>query len=569
MSSSSYELQGDAPDSSVIEEPWTSIYGSSEIGPSSPQIQDLTLVSSPPPIQRKRKRVEPWAWNKRENHLRRANAQPIMSYWKILEETVDAFIKEPNRGAVIHGSRFGMITWSSEEKLALFAALGRKGKSAISEIASIIGTKSRLEVQEYLFELQQALQEKHMTEKTVRGVTLSDIHAAAEISEECCLALENVANSLSVREEQAHNISGRRKYQNMWLVDRTAALYLEEKVKTKEISDVDPSAHHMLATAQLFNILNWVNLSRNVFMNFGGRRIEDNWTKICFHDETPAITCDSFTDFYTLAVSLTRRLVQSSIFFALSRIRTMEERGWNRHRFVRKDDVQAALKTLNVQANSREFWVNAARRCSLDVREYVSKGSSKTMLLSYDEVERRLSSSHLELPELPEVEDHAENPIHDANIPSKQSQERDILEDSTSLFEGSDSDTSMDESAPVISDDEFLSGEEDRYASTLDKETSHEEEKRLWEILNQAAKTKSAPPAVDIKMESDDEEKLSPSHRRVKPPAKRKTAQELRDWRDYCLPMAEWELFGSKTVHINEEIRENHCIKRRKIGDDG
>ncbi|KAK2811272.1 hypothetical protein FQN49_008475 [Arthroderma sp. PD_2] len=568
MSSSSYEPQDDAPDSrSEIDEPRTPVYDYPNTGPSSPQIQDLTLASSPQPIQRKRKRVEPWAWNKRENHLRRTKAQPLGSYKELLDETVDTFTKEPNYGAVIHTSLFGIVTWTPEEKIALFAALGRKGKSAVSEIASIIGTKSRIEVQEYLLELQRALQEHHKTEKNVRGIALSDIHAAAEISEECCIALEKVSNSLSVREEQAHNLLGKRKYQDMWLVDRNAAMYLEEKIKTKEISDVDPSAHAMLATAQLFHVSNWINLSRNVFMNFGSHRVKDNWTKICFHDETPSMTCDSFTDFYTIAVSLTRRLVQSSIFFTLSRIRAMDERGRSRQKSVRKDDVQAALKALKVQPNSREFWINAARRCSLDVREFVSKGSSKTMLISYDEVERRLSSSRLELPEPQEAEDNGESHVHNADISSQEREAIDRLEDTSSLFEGSHTDTSMDEAPPAESEEEILSDEEESYALTVDKEISREEEKRLWQILNQTPK--SDPPNDDIKMESEDEEKFSNHRSRIKPPAKRKTIPELQDWRNHDLPMAEWELFGSETVYTNEEISKNHRIKRRKIGDEG
>ncbi|KAM5485657.1 hypothetical protein McanCB56680_001959 [Microsporum canis] len=574
MSSSSYEPQDNAPNShNEVDKPRSVVYDSSDACPSSHQLQHLTLASSPQPIRRKRKRVEKWAWNKRENHLRRANAQPIASYQELLDDTIDTITKEPSHGAAIHASQLGIVTWSAEEKINLFSALARKGKSAVSEIASIVGTKSRIEVQQYLMETQQALQEQQMTEKNVRGITFSDIHAAAEISEECCLALEKVANSLSVREEQAHNISGRRKYKDMWLVDSNAATYLEEKINTKDISDVDPNAHHMLATAQLFNISNWINLSRNVFMNFGGHRIEDNWTRICFHEETPAMTCDSFTDFYTLAVSLTRRLVQSSIFFALSRLRAMDERGLDRNRVVRKDDVYAALGTLKIRRNSREFWIHAARRCSLDVREYVSKGSFKTTLLSYDEVERRLSASHLELPEPQQTEedheDHEEqeSPEQDADMPSEANPELYLAGDSSSSFEDSQTDVSMEDTLFPESEEEFLSDEEERYAVTIDREASQEEEKRLWKILNQTPNSE-APPNVDIKMESDGEGVSTAPGLRSKPAAKRKTIQELQDWRNQILPMAEWELFGPKTFAIDEEIYGNHT-KRRKKSDDG
>ncbi|OAL72481.1 hypothetical protein A7D00_3483 [Trichophyton violaceum] len=584
MSSSSYEPQDDTPDfPSETDEPRKVIYDSSDARPSSHQLQHLTLASSPPVLPRKRKRVEKWAWNKRENHLRRANALPITSYRDLLIQATDEIAQEPNHGAPIHSSQFGIVRWSTEEKLALFSALARKGKGAISEIASSIGSKSRIEVQQYIMGLEQALREHHLTEKKFRCITFSDIHAAAEISDECCLALEKAANALSVQEEQAHNVSGKRKYKDMWLVDSNAASFLEEKIQTKDISDVDPSAHHMLATAQLFHIPNWINLSRNVFMNFGGHRIEDNWTRVCFHEETPAVTCDSFTDFYTIAVSLTRRLVQSSIFFALMRIRAMDERGRDRDRVIRKDDVINALDTLKVQHNTREFWIYAARRCSLDVREYVSKNSFKTTLLSYDEVEKRLSSSSLELAEPrhkePEDQEEAQEEDDEEELQHEEEEEEeegsDVLlmnnperytvEDSSSSFEGSETDVSMGDVSSSGTDEELLSDEEEIYAMAIDKETSRGEEKRLWQILNPTPKSESD---IKAEMESDDEGLFSSSRRRTKPLTRRKTIQDLQDWRNAVLPMADWELFGPETLSVNEEIRENHRIKRQKISNE-
>ncbi|EFQ99375.1 hypothetical protein MGYG_02386 [Nannizzia gypsea CBS 118893] len=571
MSSSSYEPEDDAPDyQSETEEIARIFYDSSDAGPSSRQLQHLTLTSSPPPLQRKRKRVEKWAWNKRENHIRRANALHISSYKDLLLEVTDGATKEPDHEAVIHSSQFGIVMWSADEKLALFTALARKGKGAVSEIASVIGTKSRIEVQQFLIELQRALQQQYITDKNFRGITFSDIHAAAEISEECCLALEKAANALSVQEEQAHNLSGRRKYKDMWLVDSNAAAYLEEKIQTKDISDVDASAHHMLATAQLFHVPNWINLSRNVFMNFGGHRIEDNWTKICFHEETPAVTCDSFTDFYTIAVSLTRRLVQSSIFFALMRIRGMDERGRDRDRVIRRDDVLSALDTLKVRHNTREFWIHAARRCSLDVREYVSKSSFKTTILSYDEVEKRLSAPSLELPEPHQGEDEVqEEPSEeDTDILPKNTPENYAAEESSSSFEGSEIDVSMGDVSSSGIDEELLSDEEEIYALSLDKEASREEEKRLWQILKPHPKSESAPPKNDVKMESEDEGLFSRSNPRVKPVTRRKIVQDFQNWRNAVLPMADWELLGPETLSIDKEVNENHSVKRQKISDE-
>ncbi|KAG5202717.1 hypothetical protein GTR04_6110 [Trichophyton interdigitale] len=291
------------------------------------------------------------------------------------------------------------------------------------------------------------------------------------------------------------------------------------------------------------------------------------------------------------------------------RIRATDERGRDRDRAIRKDDVHNALDTLKVQHNTREFWIYAARRCSLDVREYVSKNSFKTTLLSYDEVEKRLSTPSLELPEpqqgghenqeeaqeedneeeYQQEEEQAESQEEDNEEEEEESQHEeeeeeeeeegsDVLpinnpenynvEDSSSSFEGSETDVSMGDVSSSGTDEEILSDEEEIYAMAIDKETSREEETRLWRILNPTPKSETDQHKIKEEMESDNEGLFSSSKRKTKPLTRRKTIQDLQDWRNAVLPMADWELFGPEILSVNEEIRENHRIKRQKISNE-
>ncbi|EDN07321.1 predicted protein [Histoplasma mississippiense (nom. inval.)] len=165
----------------------------------------------------------------------------------------------------------------------------------------------------------------------------------------------------------------------MWLVDRHVAAMVEDQLDAErersddggneEEGNLSPQPS-ILATSQLLNTANWILLSERIFMNSGNSRIEDNWCHLRAGSETPSLTCEAFADFYALTISLTRRLVHSSIFFAMSRLRSLERGGYQRGKL---------------------FWIGAPRRHNLKVEEIRHRKGFKPVSLTYDEVEEDLS----------------------------------------------------------------------------------------------------------------------------------------------------------------------------------
>ncbi|TPX21767.1 hypothetical protein DIZ76_015730 [Coccidioides immitis] len=499
----------------------------------------------------KRRRLKP-----RRLALRAAATLPVGKYSDLYKEAVDDMLGGPEYGdgPRLFGTQYGIISWSPQEKNAFFTALARKGKDAIPEIAAFIGTKSQMEVRHYLDLLHRNFELHNVTEETVKNITLSDVPAAYEVSKECCLALENVASALSLRDEQAHNVAGRRKHGDFWLIDNEVAAYVEEVLEPEEESesekDLEPESlepevipesefevefqpeteskslaegdrngqvntvkmHSISATAKLLKISNWIRLSERVFMNAGER-------------------------------SITRRIVHSSIFFALSRIRAIERSHVNPKKVVKKEDIFAALDILKMEPNSRKFWAGAPRRCALDIR-HDSGENYKTVLLSYDELDALLGPKS-------DVD-----PEYIKTAPQAMSS---ASEGSSYSGEGFESDTSgrippTTQNSMDAEDD--LSDAEEKHANALDQEASRAEESKLWRWIS-----KPDPQSLDhnVKPEVKEEEI---EHTLF---AKRKMPQEISNWRSRILYQAEWETFGQSTVAIDEEMRGNGSRKRLKI----
>ncbi|PGG96102.1 hypothetical protein AJ79_09728 [Helicocarpus griseus UAMH5409] len=543
---------------------------------SSPPLQNLRLASSPeigsPSRLPSRGRSPTKRLQSRANGLQANSKLPTGNYLKLFNEFVNERAKESKDANryVFAPSQIGVVTWSSKEKETLFSALERKGKTEIREIASILGSKSEMEIRAYLAVLHHGLENQQLNERYSKLLILSDIPAATEISEECCQALESNALALSQQENQAEDAAGRRKHGDMWLVDRHVAALVEDRLDDERADSGEedvgednlypPSS--ILATSQLLNTRNWILLSERIFMNAGKARIEDNWYNLRIDGETPSLTCEAFADFYTLAVSITRRLVQSSIFFAMSRLRALERGGYQRAKAIRKEDVGAALDTLRMCHNPRQFWTSAARRHNLDVEDRRHRKGFKPIPLTYDEVEEELS---------------LEGPISRSSRASSVAQSVAVSEDQSQPDSDAYSDndslasiTSAHESASNVTsdgsggdDEEPLSDPEDIHAAFIDRKASRIEELQLWRRLSL-----SPPPSLipkhedsDVEMEGSDTKAAASS----RPSGTRKTKRGLIDWRDRVLYRSEWEDLGADAAVVEEEIVGNRS-KRRRVG---
>jgi RNA polymerase I-specific transcription initiation factor RRN5 len=290
----------------------------------------------------------------------------------------------------------------------------------------------------------------------------------------------------------------------------------------------------------------WLQLSERFFMNFGESKLEDNWINLAYKGESPSITCDAFADFHAIAVSITRRLIQSSVFFALSRIRSMRSNIHQRASVVKARDVRAALRVLDMKRNSFEFWIGVARRCNLDVADIRHKKGWEAHYMNYNEVEDALSGRK------PPAEKLRKRSAH----PSPHRNSHDDSEEDGCGTEGS---SGMDQSPTQssissllsTSDEEAPSSAEDSYVEYIDRQKSRTEELRIQQLLQ-------CPTSIG----TEDNRPKSP----LKSEIELISVKDLRDWRERTLYRSEWEEYGHDVHRLHEELIENRRKRRRIEG---
>jgi RNA polymerase I-specific transcription initiation factor RRN5 len=471
------------------------------------------------------------------------------AYRDILDKLVDDLSPELE-GALRVSYQRGIVTWTASEREIFFNLLTRKGKNGIREISNAIGSKSELEVQEYLKLLHQGLEAQQLYERHSKSTTFIDVPIAAEISEECCLALDDFSEYVALMQQQSDRREGMRKYGGFWIITRETARQVEQ---LNDEHHKPPSESSIFLTASLLNIQRWIQLSERFFMNFGESRIEDNWVNVAFKDESPSLTADAFADFYALAVSITRRIVQAALFFAMSRLRHMKN--YQKVKKVRTRDIRAALDVLNMKHNTFKFWVGLARRCSLDVADIRNKKGWKADYMGYDEVEDALSGRRF----FSKPAGRSTSRPLEENDDGDEEEDEDVEEESEDLSLSSP--RSRRSSSHSLADSEFDeeadADEEDIYVEYIDQQKSRDEELRIRELLH-CPIMETLPPVV----KTEDGSAPTPPM----PNFERKTKEDLIDWRDRTLYRSEWEEYRDTLDNLNEDLAENRR-KRRRIGE--
>jgi RNA polymerase I-specific transcription initiation factor RRN5 len=462
------------------------------------------------------------------------------------------------------GSQIGLSVWTSLEKERFFSALDRLGRDNIRGISDHVETKSEPEVQEYLQLLHQATMNKKSLEKA-RILELIDLPAATQISDELCAQLEGAADNLAARQERAEEKIDKGKWGNIWLLTEDVCHQLENRRK-----DDEDAIEEVIPAVNLFKLRNWLELSSRVFMNPSLPK-EGNWEAIAVQGETPAIRATTFEDFHSLAVSITRRLISTTLFCTMSRLRA---RGANKikHAEVNPNDVEAAVAILGLKANSDKFWTKCARRCNLSVvnddnaGNQLLSGNSRAVPMTYDEVEAALGTTSRSRSRSRSLSRQASprSPLNPDNQTSSGSDLDDLESDIDSLpsseansirDEHDSADLSLSDSSIMrLTSKQSLKpgnpkalkaahhGQED-YAEALDTQASRLEESRLWTLLNQT-------PPFEIKPEPIEEERPKPVRQEV-------DTQE--NWRDYLEFRNQWEVLETS---IPEQAFERN--RRRK-----
>lgn len=283
-------------------------------------------------------------------------------------------------------SQVGLTYWSALEKKQLYEAVSRVGISNLDAIVARVDTKSVLEVQHYLQFLQKALQARQTQAagSNMKLLALAELPAAVELSNECCQAQEEAADSISLKQERHEQIRESTRWGSYWDITPSIAAALDRRTAGSGLPE--------FSFMPLFRLSDWLALSRRVFMNSAVP--EGNWVNI--DSNPPSIWTTCLEDFHSLALSLTRRIMQTALYIASSRIRTQAPGMSDLQMTVRARDIHAAVASLGLTQDSSKFWATAARRLRLNVHDSpagdAADGPIDPEILSYDAVEAHLFS---------------------------------------------------------------------------------------------------------------------------------------------------------------------------------
>ncbi|OIW32486.1 hypothetical protein CONLIGDRAFT_271583 [Coniochaeta ligniaria NRRL 30616] len=470
----------------------------------------------------------------------------------------------PHEEQHLLASQIGMTNWTSVEKELLFEALSRLGKDDIQGIASRIRTKGELEVRQYI-QLLQDTASRQKRERKLMPPCLEDVPAAIEIGPQCSAALEEAADAIASRQETYERSLERQQWGDNWVI--TPFNYRR----------MEAAAPGDMPSLELFRVSSWLRLPERVFMN--ANFPENNWQFVS--EENPSIRATALEDFYSLAVSVTKRLVAATIYVAQSRIRAKRNVHfkYEARNLVWGKDVEAAALSIGLKTNSNKFWAGCARRLRLDVyddydgddgddndadAESDANSEAADEPMTYDEVEAALGGakekeslarpaddsgdeelmSLSDTPSLDELSDIDDDPLPaqpqyeptSAQVPIEEDEpELDINEEAMRTetkellyYTAQDNPptTRTKQAAEYRIRNEL---QHVAYADTLDAKASQREERRLWQMLGRD------PPDEFVKV-------------KVPERAPRRQWQSVDDmypstgdWRDGVKYVSEWE----------------------------
>lgn len=441
---------------------------------------------------------------------------------------VDA--QEPSRDD-LHTGQVGISRWSPQEKGQLFRGIARCGRDNLPAIAALIGTKTELEVHVYLQVLQEASVKQHMYGKRRSLISTADIPAAFEVSDQCCNALEQAADALAALQRRHEEQHEKQKHADLWKLDQKTAQWADRRLSEGEEGRIEVCRR--LPAAEVLDLNQFLKLSANVFMN--SSEPDSNYRSFVSRFEKPSILYTAFADLYSLVVSITKRLIQSSLFFAMSRLRATQSSSYAHKQVVKQADVLAALKVVGMKENARDFWVKVPRRCRLIIHDPTNTAKSGEAM-HYNEVEEFLAqaksvagkkfvSASSSETEKASSKQYGESCLESESESESQSIASSLSDTNSSDGSSSQSGTTSKSSTPG----ERFAKRTDLYLEHIDRKASRKEELRLWKILDRD------PP--------DDMSVQKPSIKLKNPGPYRKNRDDMDDWRGWVDLRPEWEVY--------------------------
>lgn len=392
-------------------------------------------------------------------------------------------------------SQIGMTVWSAMEKERFFEALGRLGRDDAPGIARRVRTKGEMEVRQYMKLLQDSIAQRQQFDE-LPPLALADFPAAAELSHECCHALEQAADNLAARQDHFEATVEQGKHGTRWLITQDTC-----RDMTEATTEDDP-----WKTSTMFNVPKWLMLSERFFMNTSSE--EGNWQSV--NGDTPSIWLTTLNDFRSLALTLTRRLVAASLYTANSRLRA--ERGVRPdvEESVRDKDVHAAALSLGLPTQKPPL-MKSIRDLGLYVYEEPPKPGEdmERESLSYEAIEdaledvgpqRSVSRVRRQMQRIALSSDGG-SISSDSAAPSgtdteaeqsssSRSDEADGEEDQDVVAEANEAILYCAVDPPQTKRDRQAllrrikaEREQEAYADAVDAQASYQEEKLMWEML--------------------------------------------------------------------------------------
>ena len=537
--------------------------------------------------------------------------------WKSLQDFYRDGYAELLRSEIGEGSKYGVppidlgpsqvgaVMWSSAEKENLYQALSRKGRRDLPSLAQAIGSKSQLEIQDYLLLLREKESERHLFHRQTKIISHADVPAAVEISPDIEEVLEQAANAQLAYEEHYEHVVGAQKRNGPWIINREVAEGLDaEHDRTEEtLLERDDSLSESTSETSIFHISNFIDLSERIFMNYGDSSSHENWQEIAMECETPGLTKEVIAEFYDLAVNFTRKLLQTSLFLAHSRQRSTEIGRYRHRAIMREQDVAAAVNVLDLKCDLWDFWVGVPRRNNLHVVDDKRvKGHGQKKAVPYEVVEqilskrkstwrgrRRSSSAGTDTSMTEEKAFDTADQMDEDSSEGRGSSSDSPVQPSTSstdeeahepeahpldaILDSEVSESSPEEVPPYspnndsAGSDEFgglafhaatprhkrrqiyLEHQQDEYLDQIDAEASREEEGRVLEILRCEVPTNTKP------------EKVGDTKMPTRPKVLRKRMDDLKDPLETLRYGAEWELLGATVP--NESFVDTERARKR------
>lgn len=547
---------------------------------------------------------------------------PDRAYVDLLNESIlEASGQKQIASEALGPSQIEASYWTSKEKELLFRTLAVRGVGDVQALSQSIRTKSKAEIHVYLSLLQSGVEELNATLPNQRPFSRVEIPSAFDISAGCEEALQLQADGLIDKLAKQDAGAEQNRYVDVWLIDGHYAAETERQLEAESGGDLpddqqsggDGPEHTIqthqpspgiLSAARLLRPEAFIQLAENIFMA-GMPGDQNRW-----HDSDqsldfvngPAIYRTAFDDFHNLAISLTRRLVQATLFQAMTRLRSGDgaRTNWRPKPEVIRVDVTTALDILGIDTEGwMKYWARLPRKAGLhvytDSKKYRDgRPSTKNgVKLNYDEVEAELGLS-MPNPVLSKEVNGYDSELHASELDSddfteasedsppsedgmspvqnepveidelERSSRPDIadradknaLPDPLNMELPQSSPGALEDHAHVwatrkrkrsISQSSFTRAE-DQYMEAVDLASSKQEETRLWEEVIQQK------PHNLVDSRASDKPEI--------PRATIVAATDTRNWRNKVQYEAEWE-------GVEEPIAESSFVNMGQIGELG